>query len=161
MVNRGIFVKCIFSLLRPLLIAFTCTFLQGCIGIGFSITGDHSTPVNIPVLTGKHFLSHHQGEPLSADYVVSQWGEPNHRKQIDGGEIWEYHGEHLRWHGVSLALLLPLPLLIPFGHEYVTLVIQDRHVQSAVQTYSGTKFEFFCGYTIFTGGRICRRIRPN
>jgi len=92
--------------------------------------------------------------------MVSQWGEPNHRKQIDGGEIWEYHGGRLRWHGVGLALLLPLPLLIPFGHDYVTLVIQDGHVWSAVHTYSRGKFELFCGYTIFTGGGICRTIRP-
>lgn len=142
-----------FKLLTTILLT---VFLHGCIGIGISWVGDvSSAPTQIPVLSNKKWLFAHQGQPLSSDYVVSQWGEPDHRKQIDGdGEVWEYHGNSLRWHGMGLAILLPLPLVIPFGYNYVTLVIQDGHVRSAVETYWGSKFEFFCGYAFFKSDEI-------
>ncbi len=93
----------------------------------------------------------YQGEPLSSHYVVSQWGEPDHRKQTEGGgEAWEYWGGlNLRWHGVVPMFLLPLPLVVPFGHDYVTLVIQNGQVRSAIHTGWDFKFVFYCGYAMF------------
>ncbi len=38
--------------------------------------------------------------------------------------------------------------MIPFGHDYVTLIIQDGHVKSAARTGSDAKFSFFCGYVV-------------
>ncbi len=85
-----------------------------------------------------------------ADYVRSQWGEPNHREQIDGGgEIWEYRGKTLRWHGLAPMILLPLPLVVPFGHDYVTFMIQNGQVQSIKTTRWGITFGFYCGYAMF------------
>jgi len=45
--------------------------------------------------------------------------------------------------------LLPIPLVVPFGHDYVTLVIQDGQVRSAVQTDWDFTFGFYCGYALF------------
>lgn len=87
---------------------------------------------------------------MYADYVRSQWGEPDHRKQTDeGGESWEYRGKNLRWHGLVPMLLLPLPLVVPFGHDYVTLVIQNGQVQSTKTTHWAITFGFYCGYAMF------------
>jgi len=155
MPNQSIFVKRISSPFKTITITFLILLLQGCIGIGVSWVGDVSTTTQVPTLSNKKMLFSEKGQPLSSDYVISQWGEPDHRKRIDdGSEIWEYRGNHLRWHGGFLMLLLPLPLAVPFGHNYATLVIQNGQVQSSTQTYSRTKFEYFCGYTIFRGSQI-------
>lgn len=143
--------KCISSLVKPLLLAFPCIFLQGCIGIGVLGIGDRPGPTgSVPNLHSKRTLVQYQGQPLSADYVRSQWGEPDHREQIDGGEeSWEYRGKNLRWHGLVPMLLLPLPLVVPFGHNYVTLVIQNGQVQSTKTTHWDFTFGFYCGYAMF------------
>ncbi|MBK8276542.1 MAG: hypothetical protein IPK92_12115 [Nitrospira sp.] len=142
--------KYVFSAFKLLSIAFLAIFLHGCIGIGFSWHGDRTTPTEpVPNLPNKKRLVAYQGKSLSAHYVLSQWGEPDHRGKIDSSsETWEYRGNNLRWHGLYLLILLPLPLIIPFGHDYVTIVIQDGQVRSAAQTASGNKFEFFCGYSL-------------
>ena len=133
--KQGSFLKHVSFPFRFLAIASLCFIFQGCIGIGILGIGDRSNPAKVPTLSHKKRLIPYQDAPLSSDYVISQWGEPNHREQIDGGgEIWEYRGNNLRWHGVIPMALLPIPLVVPFGHDYVTLVIQDGQVRSAVQT---------------------------
>lgn len=111
--------------------------------------GDISIPTKIPTISNKKALRSDQGESLSSYYVVSQWGEPDHRRKIDGGEAWEYQGRDLRWHGVVPMFLLPLPLVVPFGHDYVTFIIQDGRVRSSVVTRWDFKFVFYCGYAMF------------
>ena len=111
--------------------------------------GDMSIPTEIPTVSYKPRLISYQGEALSSYYVASQWGEPDHRWKIDGGETWEYRGRDLRWHGVVPMFLFPLPLVVPFGHDYVTLIIQDGRVRSAVRTHWDFKFGFYCGYAMF------------
>ncbi len=117
-----------------LAITLPIVFLHGCIGIGALGIGDRSSPTgSVLIFPSKSILVHKEDQPLMADYVRSQWGEPNHRKQIDGGgEIWEYRGETLRWHGLVPMILLPLPLVVPFGHDYVTFMIGDPEWASTV-----------------------------
>jgi hypothetical protein len=126
-------------------------FLYGCIGIGVLGVGDRSISTGkVPTYPYRTKLVSYEGEALSTYYVLSQWGEPNHRKQTDSnGEIWEYRGKNLRWHGVVPMLLLPLPLVIPFGHDYVTLVIKNDLVQSSETTDWNFTFGFYCGYAMF------------
>lgn len=140
MLNRGIFIKCISSSLKLLLISFLCLLLHGCIGIGIAWVGDISRSSESSGFSN-------EGKDSSSTYLVSKLGQPHHREQIDGGsEIWEYRGENLRWHGVVPILLLPLPLVVPFGYENTTFVIQDGRIRSAVRTYWDFKFAIFCGY---------------
>lgn len=140
-------------------IAFLYLSLQGCIGIGILGIGDRSRPTgSVLNFYSKSILVHNQGQPLRADHVRSQWGEPDYRGQIDGGsENWEYRGKNLRWHGFVPMILLPLPLVVPFGHDYVTFVIRNGQVQSTKTTDSSITFVFYCGYAMFISELIGQR----
>jgi hypothetical protein len=145
--------KSILPSLKFLSIASSVLFLQGCVGIGVAAIGDYSNTVQDPAILrskGEFQISAKPDkEAFGSDLLLSYWGSPDNRDRIDGGrEIWEYQFGKLRWHGVLVYILVvPVPFMIPFGHDYVTLIIEDGHVKSAARTGSNTKFSFFCGYT--------------
>jgi hypothetical protein len=78
-----------------------------------------------------------------ADDLLESFGEPDERRAAaDGTEEWVYL-DGWRWNGPVLFLVIPLPLVIPVGHESTTYVLRDGVVERDVrveQTWSG----FYC-----------------
>jgi hypothetical protein len=66
-------------------------------------------------------------EPLSKSEVERIWGPPSRIQRIDDSvERWIYRSCDLRWAGAELlVLVLPIPLILPVGHEKVTLTMKD------------------------------------
>ncbi len=64
--------------------------------------------------------------------VERVWGPPT-RLERDGAEEerWTYVSSDLRWTGVELIVFVPVPLIVPVGHESVTLMMKDGLVVDA------------------------------
>jgi hypothetical protein len=133
--------------------------LSGC-GIGLAPWGDKQETFEHPymfVFRTKGSLE--SGSPRVKDLVKNlknitdakeikqHWGEPDERVQLDDKtERWEYSLDGWRWHGAMLHILVPIPVLIPFGHDYVTLVFQEGQVTSGTKVDSAPRKGFFCGF---------------
>ena len=69
---------------------------------------------------------------LSKADVLRIWGPPTRIARIsDSKERWTYRSSELRWVGIELVALFPLPLIVPVGHEKVTLTFQDDRLMRA------------------------------
>jgi len=143
------FLRSIFPPLKFLSMLSLFLFLPGCIGIGIVGIGDSSMTHIEPevIMAIEKRMLHNKGEVLTSSVIESQWGPPDDREQVDGGgEIWKYRGSKLRWHGVVPLILIPIPLVVPFGHEYVTFDVRGGQVVSAVDTSWGFTYRFACAY---------------
>jgi hypothetical protein len=80
--------------------------------------------------------------------IKQYWGEPDERSQVDEKtERWEYRLDKFRWHGALLWILfITVPVLVPFGYDHSTLLIQEGQVVSGTNVRSGQKSGFFCGF---------------
>jgi hypothetical protein len=139
--------------------------LAGC-GLGGLFYGDTSRTLERPFLVKPYERSSEpvrritqatSDEVLSAQRLRLDWGEPDTIEPLDGmpngqfnGERWSYRLDGLRWQGGLLILVvLPLPLLIPVGHESVIFTVQDGVVTHATELRSGPKYGGFCGLPLF------------
>lgn len=106
---------------RPLALALALG-ATGCIGV-FTYA-DAFERVASPCLDAKHpsrVRSAPGTPPLTRDQLERAWGRPDEIDR-DGpeGETWVYRTDGLRWHGaMPVVVLLPLPLVLPWGHREV------------------------------------------
>ena len=72
------------------------------------------------------------GMPATREQVTSHWGPPDEVERIgDHEERWTDDGA-LRWNGIMLALVIvPVPLIVPVGHDRVTFVVRDDRIVEA------------------------------
>jgi len=139
--------------------------LQGCIGIGGWVPGDQSQTFDYPHLGVGEWKGHVSSARLKAvnlddaNTLEKYWGKPDRRLELGNGtEKWQYRLDRLRWRGAFIFILfIPVPLLIPIGHDYVTIFIQEGQVLSAKKVTGTTKGEFFCGFAFADkgSGPIC------
>ncbi len=114
--------------------------LQGCIFVGGAVVGTVHSTVDDPVLsktkgqlkraprdlTKTSYLT-----TISRDVVRKYWGAPDEIHVISKGiEKWEYD-LGLRWNGIILIPLVPIPLFIPVGYEHVDLTFENHILTSA------------------------------
>jgi len=105
--------------------------LYGCVGVG--IIGSTGTEYN-------HYrydrLSSERGElnqgaatgNITKDQVLSTWGEPDQISTIDENHIkWVYHRE-LAWHGMFVFVVVPIPLVAPFGSRNTEVILEGDAV---------------------------------
>ncbi len=113
----------------PLLASISAALLVGglfgCAGVVAVVRGSSDFRVEQPTLPSLGALSsYHRGVPATAEHVVRAFGEPDEIVELDPHrERWRYR-VGLRFHGVSLLLIVvPLPLLVPTGvhNAYVEL----------------------------------------
>ncbi len=99
--------------------------LFGCAGVVAVVRGSSDFRVEQPTLPSHGALSsYHRGVPATVEHVLRAFGEPDEIVELDPDrERWRYR-TGLRFHGVSLLLIVvPLPLLVPTGvqNAYVEL----------------------------------------
>jgi len=134
--------------------------LQGCVGIGGWVPGDQSQTFDYPYLGVGEWKGHVSSARLKAlnlddaNTLEKYWGKPDRRLELGKGtEQWQYRLDRLRWRGAFIfVFFIPVPLLIPIGHDYVTLLIQEGQVLSAKKVTGTTKGEFFCGFAFADKG---------
>ena len=112
--------------------------LQGCmVGIGFQGTArtEGEWPTNLATEEG----------PILATTIVEEWGEPDEKMPMsETKERWVYQ-YGLRWNGPVVYVLIPLPLLIPVGHNTVTFLVEDG-VAVSVDKVRQTDVHYVCGF---------------
>jgi hypothetical protein len=134
--------------------------LQGC-GLGALIYGDTARTVDHPFLVEQSSSTSDRvrrigqspsPETLSAERLQLEWGLPGRIEQVSGDldtERWTYWMERLRWHGpLLIVVVVPVPLLVPFGHDYTVFTIQRGTVLDATEVRSRPKYGGFCGVPI-------------
>lgn len=98
---------------------------------------------------------------VTREQLEEAWGKPDDI-DVDGKvERWTYKSE-LRWNGLfALLVVVPVPLLIPTGHESMVVVISDGLVQRA-EVHFQVDQEFGCGLVfIHGGGWACSNGQPD
>lgn len=121
-------------LVRMIAISST-VFLSGCVGLGVGFLGNDQHDLKNPrIRLSKTDVSSVEG---SAPWITSEdlrryWGPPDSVERIpQGNEQWQYNFGR-RWNGIGLLVaFVPLPLMIPVGHEYILFTIENGQVVKA------------------------------
>ena len=118
---------------KYILFALACP-LAGCAGFAADWIGSDEAAVTNPILSHKNERGYlepvsHAIPKVHADELRKSWGPPDKLSRLDrGGELWRYDFG-LRWNGAYvLVLIVPLPLLVPVGYEYVEFTVENNLV---------------------------------
>lgn len=129
-------------------VAACSVFIQGCTMLGVAAIGNRSSSIATPnVSNEKKCIERSIGgvSPITSEELLAHWGKPdNSYKDGFGQEIWRYEFG-LRWNGLVIGLIIPIPLVIPVGHDYIEFDMENNHVMSAfMKDDSGSNgFMFF------------------
>lgn len=108
---------------------------QGCVGV--FVGGRDTTTIKNPSVIAVAGVDGVKEGSSSAEYTAawlkSNWGSPASVKAVSGGaeERWTYDFEQQCWCGVMPMLIIPVPLMVPTGHEKVVFLLKDGRVVSA------------------------------
>ena len=100
------------STLRVSLPILSGICLSGCFGVSSHLSTIEDTQKFAYYDAGRG------GMVKDKESALKQWGEPISKVQLDddGSEEWTYHGG-LAWRGVAIWLVVPIPLMVPVGHN--------------------------------------------
>jgi hypothetical protein len=110
------------------LVASSALALAGCVGVDVLHTHEFSERGALPgksratVVTQENVHLASGARPGKVE-LRKAWGDPDRISTSGDTERWIYH-DGLRWNGLVLFAVLPVPLLIPVGHEYVAVDFQ-------------------------------------
>ena len=118
------------------LLAICLISLQGCTVLGASAIGNRSSSIMNPnVSKDKRCIERRRGSegvsPVTSEELLVYWGKPDDiSKDEFDNEIWRYE-YGVRWNGLLIGLIIPIPLFIPVGHDYIEFSIYNYDVISA------------------------------
>ena len=132
------------------LILIPCYLLSACFGAG-TVTGKIQTwDVNDSARFGLCPIAHEKMivpcpvEPIAntmspieitPEILVGIWGQPNKQKLEDGVRILIYrHG--IAWRGLTVFVVVPLPLLLPLGHNDAIFKFRNNRLVRVEYTYN-------------------------
>lgn len=119
------------------------SLLCGCVGIGMSYT--QTAASDDVVLAGQRGMLIYRVKdpafrPIEKCAVLRGWGPPDEVSRESATETLRYNHD-LRWNGVVVWLILPIPLMVPVGRNYVDLTFEaDRLVRVATKGENGSGF---------------------
>lgn len=88
---------------------------------------------------------------VSGQQLEKAWGKPDKIRTTKEGEKWTYKGS-LRWNGMwALVMVVPVPLVIPTGHNSMDVNISNGYV-SSVDLHYPVDRELGCGFVFIHGG---------
>jgi hypothetical protein len=85
-----------------------------------------------------------QAEATTPKMLSSLWG----KAKIDtttGRERTIVYDQKLAWRGLVIFVLVPIPLLLPIGHDQAKFMFQDQHLVHVEYTDNGLDAAV-CGY---------------
>jgi hypothetical protein len=69
--------------------------------------------------------------------ATEHWGTPDKIEHVDAvRERWFYYNS-LSWAGIIPMLILPIPMVIPTGHDYVELLFEGENAVKARTSQTG------------------------
>lgn len=135
-----------------MIIIACCLALSGC-GIGASIIGTVHSSIEEPVFGMKKgrltsAAGRQEHRKIRKESLIEYWGRPDSVKTLPGrGEVLTYTFGY-RWNGIGLwLLLLPVPLVVPVGHDSIDITILDGYAARADTSEEDHVFGGFCGIT--------------
>jgi hypothetical protein len=119
----------------------------GCVGV--VVTGDSGAAVNGPNISKeKGYIGH---TPLAPDTYVTEtellqyWGTPDEVKFNDKGQKQLlYKRNAFRWNGITLMVIIPIPLIIPVGHDFLLFTVENGNVASAYMKNNSGELGLYC-----------------
>lgn len=125
------------------LIAVYSVVLQGCAFLGIAAVGNRSASiVNPNISVTKKCISENNAEvsPITSNELLTNWGEPNVKRDFGfDDQVWRYNFGR-RWKGVVIGLIIPIPLMVPVGYNYIEFHIHNDNAVSAFMTDDSGKF---------------------
>jgi hypothetical protein len=115
----------------PLL--FLLLMLPGCLGVLW--IGDTESPVKISGRLDK----------VKRSNFDRMWGVPVVGSDSFGQEVRTYTLKHWRWHGLILWPIIPIPIMVPFGHERYTATFDGEKFKSATYLEGTIRWGGMCG----------------
>jgi len=120
---------------------------SGCVGV--SVTGDRSAEVKNPNISkNKGYIGH---DPLDSHNRVTEtellkyWGHPDIVKYNDRGQKQLlYSRDEFRWNGITLMAIVPIPLIVPVGHDYLLFTVDKGNISSAYMKNNSGESGFYC-----------------
>lgn len=124
--------------------------LPSCLAI--DVIGDQRGQLKVPVVSPMRHVIRSNPETVpttSVSQVLEWWGAPDEREvDASGVEHLTYY-DGIRWRGVLLFLVIvPVPLVIPVGHDVVELEVADGMVRSARTQNDVSRWEAFFGWPL-------------
>jgi len=106
--------------------------IAGCVGAGPVTTrttkNDISSPTFpkyfCPAKEVGHFLKCDENKVPSSQDFHKMWGEPKSYVISRGKGLMRYNGD-LAWRGLVIFVIIPIPLLLPVGHNEITLDFEN------------------------------------
>jgi hypothetical protein len=140
--------------------------LSGCFGLSATVIGtDETLTTNPKIELNKRQLSPdtYPAPQLSTEDLRKAWGDPSRKEQLAGAsERWRYDFG-LRWNGmVFFVVVVPLPLVIPVGYEYVEFLFENGLATKVRTAEHGIKGNLGCFYMLSGkyGSGSCRAGAP-
>jgi hypothetical protein len=91
--------------------------------------------------------------PVTEETLLRRMGEPDERLILsETKETWVYD-RGLRWNGVALLVIIPIPLILPVGRDSDTFHMENG-IATSVDRIVLTEHISACG--MFPHGRSCR-----
>ena len=136
----------------PILLAVIAIQTQGCFGLGGILLADHTVTIEQPLLSStKGQISNKYKASLTADAatVKEHWGDPDSVKELAPDRFrWDYNFG-LRWNGLGmLVVIVPVPLVLPMGHNYISLLFENERVVSATVKEWRIGAGAYCGFFV-------------
>jgi len=109
--------------------------LSGCAGLGIVTFGNQEATIANPRINIEKGGLSGEDRPApwtKAEDLLKAWGAPDERKEADSkAQLWTYR-LGVRWNGiVAIAVIIPVPLIVPVGSDYVEFRIENDWVVSA------------------------------
>jgi len=93
----------------------------------------------------------HVGEKVSKDSALEHWGKAD--RIIKNGDIeeWQYLGNGHIWVGIIPMIVIPIPLVVPIGHNQTLLTFRENELIKITTKDSHLKGPACAIYTVHTG----------
>lgn len=133
-------------LMRLTLLALvSACLLSGCFGAGPVTTKVRSLDIHesdrypekqCPSPESGHleYCTTNMAPPNTQIQFRSIWGEPKSKGTSNEVEYWTYNGD-LAWRGLVIFAIIPIPLLVPVGHNDVTLYFKRGKLTQITEEY--------------------------
>ena len=139
--------------MRLLILTMVTLYLTGCVGVMTLTTTGKTTKrysehdYNCPSGNLGHFSRCGINREPSISEFISLWGEPKTQETKDGREMLIYN-ENLAWRGLVVFALIPIPLLIPAGHNEISLEFDHDKLVQSTSEFANTGPGLICGIVL-------------
>ncbi|MBY6185368.1 hypothetical protein KUV89_01755 [Marinobacter hydrocarbonoclasticus] len=124
--------------MKRILIAAGLSFgLSGCVGLAVGTFGTYESLKPNPAITAEknEFGFGQPDQPLTKSALIAAWGEPDATRSEGRCEVLSYYDGY-NWSGIgAFVAVVPIPLVVPSGHDENRFYFIDGQSVAAVTEY--------------------------